>query len=49
MDLPNFSHISEHAKDFIVKLLVLDPATRQTASGCLAHPWLTDNRVQSCY
>lgn len=25
MDLPNFEHISEHGKDFIRKLLVLDP------------------------
>ena len=25
MDLPNFEHISHHGKDFISKLLVLDP------------------------
>ena len=25
MDLPNFEHISENGKDFISKLLVLDP------------------------
>ena len=46
MDLPNFSHISEHGQDFIRGLLVLEPAQRQTATECLAHPWLTDNRVR---
>ena len=25
MELPNFEHISPHGKDFISKLLVLDP------------------------
>ena len=25
LDLPNFEHISPHGKDFISKLLVLDP------------------------
>ena len=25
LDLPNFEHISHHGKDFISKLLVLDP------------------------
>jgi len=45
MDLPNFSHISEHGQEFIRRLLVLEPAQRQTATECLAHPWLTDNRV----
>lgn len=45
MDLPNFEHISENGKDFITKLLVLDPKKRHTADECLVHPWLTDNRV----
>ena len=30
MDLPNFEHISHHGKDFISKLLVLDPKVRFT-------------------
>jgi len=45
MDLPNFSHISDHAKDFISQLLILDSKSRRTAAQCLAHPWLTDSRV----
>ena len=45
MDTTNFTHISDNGKDFIRKLLVLDPGTRQTADQCLLHPWLTDNRV----
>jgi len=45
LDLPNFEHISPHGKDFISKLLVLDPKKRLTAAECLSHPWMTDNRV----
>jgi len=41
----NFNHISQNAKDFISKLLVLDPEVRMSANDCLNHPWLTDNRV----
>jgi len=37
---PEWTHISETAKDFIRKLLVKDPAIRYTASQCLQHPWL---------
>ena len=47
LDLPNFEHVSESGKDFIKKLLVLDPLERQTAAETLQHPWLTDNRVGS--
>ncbi|KAJ3050406.1 hypothetical protein HK097_008623 [Rhizophlyctis rosea] len=35
-----WSHVSEAAKDFIRKCLVLDPAKRLTANDALAHPWL---------
>merc|ERR1719336_806347 len=45
MDLPNFEHISPHGKDFISKLLVLNPKDRLSAEQCLMHPWMTDNRV----
>ena len=34
MDLPNFEHISHHGKDFISKLLVLDPKVI-----CLRYQW----------
>jgi len=44
-DLPNFQHISQNAKDFISKLLILKSQDRYTALECLSHPWLTDNRV----
>ena len=45
LDLPNFEHVSDAGKDFIKKLLVLDPSERHTAAQALQHPWLTDNRV----
>jgi calcium/calmodulin-dependent protein kinase I len=32
--------VSEEAKDFISKLLVLDPKKRLTTEQCLNHPWL---------
>ena len=32
MDLPNFEHISPHGKDFISKLLVLDPKVHSTTA-----------------
>ena len=38
---PNFSLLSDSAKDFISKLLVLDPKERMSASTSLSHPWLT--------
>jgi len=35
-----WEHISDEAKDFISKLLVLDPEKRYTAQQVLQHPWL---------
>ena len=35
-----FEHISEDAKDFILKLLVKDQRKRLKALECLKHPWL---------
>ncbi|KAJ1563260.1 hypothetical protein HK096_001735, partial [Nowakowskiella sp. JEL0078] len=32
--------ISDEAKDFISKLLILDPKKRMTAKEALSHPWL---------
>jgi len=37
---PEWTHISDNAKDFIRKLLVKDRQIRYTASQCLEHPWL---------
>jgi len=46
-DQPNFSLISDSAKDFISKLLLLDPKDRLSASLALSHPWLTHIGLQS--
>lgn len=35
-----WSAISDTARDFIDKCLVVDPAHRMTAKDCLQHPWL---------
>jgi len=37
---PEWTHISEHAKDFVRKLLIKEPKDRSNATQCLAHPWL---------
>jgi calcium/calmodulin-dependent protein kinase I len=37
---PEWTNISEEAKDFIRHLLVKDPEDRYTAEQCLQHPWL---------
>jgi len=38
---PEWTHISDNAKDFIRKLLVKDRHTRYNAQQCLEHPWLS--------
>jgi len=37
---PEWTHISDSAKDFIRRLLVKDRGIRYTATQCLQHPWL---------
>ncbi|KAJ1632493.1 kinase-like domain-containing protein [Pavlovales sp. CCMP2436] len=37
---PYWDPVSATAKDFVSKLLVVDPARRMTAEQALAHPWL---------
>jgi len=37
---PEWTNISENAKDFIRHLLVKDPKTRYTAEQCTGHSWL---------
>ncbi|CAE7235412.1 CPK2 [Symbiodinium sp. CCMP2456] len=34
-------NVSEHARDFVQKLLVVNPTQRMTAETALQHPWLT--------
>lgn len=40
MDDEGWSKVTERAKEFISKLLEVDPQTRMTAAAALAHPWL---------
>jgi len=35
-----WAHISDNAKDFVSKLLVVDPSRRLTAAEALKHPWI---------
>jgi len=37
---PAWNNVSENAKDFISKLLVMDPAKRMSAKDALKHVWL---------
>ena len=37
--------MSEDAKDFIRKLIVVDPTKRMTALQCLEHPWLKNTSL----
>uniref|UniRef100_A0A1I7VVS1 non-specific serine/threonine protein kinase n=1 Tax=Loa loa TaxID=7209 RepID=A0A1I7VVS1_LOALO len=41
MDDPSFANISQEGKDFIMKLLMLDPKSRMTVHEALEHPWLS--------
>eukprot|EP00742_Colponemidia_sp_Colp-10_P002048 GILJ01002188.1.p1 GENE.GILJ01002188.1~~GILJ01002188.1.p1 ORF type:complete len:487 (+),score=92.76 GILJ01002188.1:68-1528(+) len=40
-DFPQWSHVSDLAKDFIRRLLTVDPKARFTAPQALQHQWLT--------
>ena len=42
-DHPWWDNVSEKAKDFIRKLLVLDPKQRYTAIDALSHPFIVDH------
>lgn len=51
-DMPDvlFQHVPPDAKDFISKLLVIDPNERMSAEQALAHPWLRrSTRYVSAY
>ncbi|XP_020293970.1 probable serine/threonine-protein kinase DDB_G0278901 isoform X2 [Pseudomyrmex gracilis] len=49
VDFPEelFEDISAQAKDFVAKLLVLDPSARMTAKQCLNHDWLRGAPTQA--
>ena len=40
-DEDDWANVSEHAKDFVRKLLTKDPKKRMTIQESLKHPWLT--------
>ncbi|XP_067110032.1 myosin light chain kinase 2, skeletal/cardiac muscle isoform X2 [Osmerus mordax] len=44
-DEEEFLHISDQAKDFISKLLVINKSWRIGASEALRHPWLSDSAL----
>lgn len=41
-DGPTWTNISAEGKDFVQKLLVVDPRQRMTAKDALHHPWIVD-------
>lgn len=41
-DTPSWGEISDGAKDFCSKLLVVDPKMRMTAADAMQHPWIVD-------
>ncbi|XP_028524923.2 uncharacterized protein LOC108002631 isoform X2 [Apis cerana] len=49
VDFPEelFGDVSAQAKDFVAKLLVLDPSARMTAKQCLRHDWLRGAPTQA--
>lgn len=40
---PEWTEVSQEAKDFIRHILVVDPTKRYTAEECLADPWILQN------
>ncbi|KAL3790554.1 hypothetical protein HJC23_007703 [Cyclotella cryptica] len=46
MDTPHWHGITDDAKDFVRKLLQMDPAKRMTAGEALEHPWVVDNKME---
>jgi len=42
---PYWDEVSTEAKDFVKKLLVVEPEKRLTADQCLAHPWLVSQTL----
>lgn len=47
MDGVVWANISDEAKDFVSKLLVVDPKKRLNAAGALHHPWLKQVKEES--
>ncbi|VDK64426.1 unnamed protein product [Onchocerca ochengi] len=47
LDTEEFGQISNEAKDFVSKLLVLDPRSRLNVDEALRHPWLSDEFLKN--
>jgi serine/threonine protein kinase len=47
LNISKFDMVSSHAKDFIKKLLVMDPKKRMSAKQAQEHQWLHDFDVPS--
>ncbi|KAL3997510.1 Immunoglobulin I-set domain family protein [Acanthocheilonema viteae] len=46
-DIEEFDQISSNAKDFVSKLLVLDPRGRLNIDQALRHPWLSEEFLEN--
>jgi calcium/calmodulin-dependent protein kinase I len=44
---PDWDGISDEAKDFIKRILVVDPKKRMTSEECFQHPWLLSKAPQT--
>jgi calcium-dependent protein kinase len=44
-DTPIWESVDESAKDFVQKLIVVDPNERMDSTAALKHPWLTDRTI----
>uniref|UniRef100_A0A915PP41 Uncharacterized protein n=1 Tax=Setaria digitata TaxID=48799 RepID=A0A915PP41_9BILA len=46
LDVEEFTQVSDEAKDFVSKLLVIDPRSRLNIDEALRHPWLSDEFLE---
>ncbi|VDN04251.1 unnamed protein product [Thelazia callipaeda] len=47
LNIEEFASISDEAKDFVSKLLVIDPKSRLNVDEALSHPWLSEQFLES--
>ncbi|VDK28452.1 unnamed protein product, partial [Gongylonema pulchrum] len=47
LDCDEFAGVSNEAKDFVSKLLVLEPSGRLTVDEALQHPWLSKKSLEN--
>lgn len=46
-DTPTWDKVDETAKDFVQRLIVVDPKERMDSTTALKHPWMTNRTVSS--